>query len=152
MNGRIVGGGLVAFALLFGAAVWYFQVHAFYERVTPVLEARLPDGSSRPIPLEGAEGIDATTSPLKFRACARVAEPVEELAEALPRAADPRPLNAPYWFSCFDAGQLTADIAAGRATAYMLVTEIRDGADRLAALYPDGRLYAWHQLNEKYAD
>ncbi len=35
--------------------------------------------------------------------------------------------------------------------AFLGEKDIRDGGvDRVIAVYPDGRAFAWHQLNEKY--
>ena len=61
----------------------------------------------------------------------------------------PTPLIGPRWFSCFDAGTLSADLASGAAKAYLSQPEIRPDVDRVIAVYPDGRAYGWHQLNDK---
>ena len=61
---------------------------------------------------------------------------------------DAEPLVAPSWFDCFDAVQLGADIENGEAIAFLGVANIQYGIDRLVAVYPDGRAFAWHQINE----
>ena len=62
------------------------------------------------------------------------------------------PLTAPGWFDCFDAVQIGADIEQGNALAFLGERNIKDGVDRVVAIYPDGRGFAWHQLNEKYQE
>lgn len=143
MSGRGVIGGLLAFALVFGVVLWYFQTRAFYEE----FQADSVSIDGRDYPVSGFRGIDADTSPLKQRACFTLAGPVEA-----PVAPKPVPLVAPSWFECFDAGALTADLARGAATAYLAEAESAVGVDRIVVLYPDGRGYMWRQLNAKFAE
>ena len=42
-----------------------------------------------------------------------------------------------------------ADLESGAARAYLAQPEIRPDVDRVIAVYPDGRAYGWHQLNDK---
>jgi hypothetical protein len=75
VNGKVVGGIIVLSALLTGAAVFYLQEYAFYKPVlatAPAAEIRLTSvetGQPEPILAEGFEGIDADSSPLRFRGC-----------------------------------------------------------------------------------
>lgn len=149
MSGRLVTGGLLAFCAVFGAALWYFQVHAFYERTDGLTEIDVA-GETRPV--GDYRGIAARSSPIKLRACFTVDWP-----HAPPDAAGDRrrgaatPLTAPHWFDCFDAGRIARDLQSGAATA-LLAGRDEGGADRYIARYPDGRAFMWRQLNEKYAD
>lgn len=143
MTGRTIVIGLGLVTLLFGIGLWYAQVHAFYERT----EADEIEIAGRTHPVEDWQGIDAASSPLKLRACFRLAE-----APDAPPAPEPVPLVAPPWFDCFDAGALAADLAAGRATAYLAAAEDAHGVDRIVARYPDGRAYMWRQLNARFAN
>ncbi|MFA7433858.1 MAG: DUF6446 family protein [Gemmobacter sp.] len=146
MTGKIVVLLLAAAAVIAGVAMYWLQVHAFYDRLpadTPLHVAT--DAGPRALSLAGFEGIDATSSPLRFRACARLAEPAE-LDDALP-ATRPDPLVAPGWFDCFDAAAIGAALIRGEARGYLSRHEIARGVDRVIAVYPDGRAYAWHQLN-----
>lgn len=72
MNGRLIAGGLVAFAGVFGVALWYFQNYAYYRPLVldppqaPQTAVATPDGpqtdtapSATPAPGEG----DVTSSP-----------------------------------------------------------------------------------------
>lgn len=142
--GRIVAVALLASGLIAGAAVYYLQVYAFYDDVSASTVITL-DGTA----LEAHEmrAIDSDSSPIRFRACFRL----DGLPEGVPHDR-PTPLTAPRWFDCFDAGALTAALRSGEAVALTAQTEIRDGVDRVIAVFPDGRAYAWHQLNEKFRD
>lgn len=146
MNGRIFVILLLGFTAAFAGWLWYAQVYAKYE-VTDGQTTVLAGGVERPV--ADYRGIDSVTSPLKRRGCFTV-----ELAAFadLPTAEAPTPLSAPGWFDCFDYGALTLDIAAGRATAYLAAQLERNAADRIIAIYPDGRAYEWRQLNARYQD
>jgi hypothetical protein len=58
-----------------------------------------------------------------------------------------RPLVAPGWFDCFDAATIGGDLQSGRAVAVLGEENVTYGIDRVIALYPDGRAFAWHQIN-----
>jgi hypothetical protein len=61
-------------------------------------------------------------------------------------AATPVPPPAPIWLPCFDADTIAADLAAGRARAYVLDT-FAPPSDFvvIAAVYPDGHGNFWRQ-------
>ncbi len=146
MNGKLLAGGLIGFALLFGAVLWWFQVYAYYGET----EADSVTVQGREVAVSDWRGIDATTSPNKLRACFTV-EPAAFVD--VPRAPDPDPLLAPGWFDCFDARAIAADLEAGRATAYLAEDETEaDAADyeilRMIAVYPDGRAFMWRHYRE----
>ncbi len=153
MNGKAVGIILVVSALLTGAAVYYFQVYAYYDAVpatAPGAEIRLTSvatGQPEQIMTAGFQGIDANSSPLRYRACFTTPIGLAMATESFEVYEQPTPLIGPSWFDCFDAGQITTDLEAGRAVAFLSVSNISPEVDRVVALYPDGRAYAWHQLN-----
>jgi hypothetical protein len=60
---------------------------------------------------------------------------------------EPTPLTAPGWFDCFDAAAIGAALEAGEAEAVLGERNARAGVDRVFAVFPDGRVYGWHQLN-----
>jgi hypothetical protein len=144
MKGRTLMIGLLAFAALFGAALAWFQLFAYYERQRGI--GALTIGGAA-VPVAGYDGIDATSSPLKLRGCFRI-DP--EAVAGLAPAADATPLTAPFWFRCFEAGALTRDLAAGAATAYRIDRDSPAGFDLMLAVYPDGRGYMWRQLNDRF--
>ncbi|WP_425092518.1 DUF6446 family protein [Tropicimonas sp. S265A] len=156
-GGKLVGGLIVGFALIFGAVVYYTQVFAYYEevaadavtiRLTPLDETSAPEAMLT----TNVQAIDGDSSPLRFRACFRTTESLALLTESYVIRDDAVPLNAPGWFDCFDAPSIGAALASGEAIAFLGEAEIADGVDRIVAVYDDGRAFAWHQLNKKYAD
>ncbi|AXC48368.1 histidine kinase [Paracoccus suum] len=152
MNGKWPALALVAAGLAAGAGVWYMQVWGFYEtlpqdRVAPQITATLADGTLRVLPVASAEGIDANSSPVRWRACFTLSQPAP-VADMVPFAA-PTPLNGPSWFDCYDSGAVTAALASGEAKAYLGAAEVRPDVDRVLAIWPDGHGVAWHQFNEK---
>lgn len=153
MNGRIVGGALIGAALVAGAALYWLQVYAFYRDV-PEAEAALvmtaTDGSTVPIPAAEFEGIDASSSPIRFRACFRTTLTPEEAKARFQTYRGAEPLIAPRWFGCFDARAIAEALVSGEATAFLGAAH-PEGYDRVIALYPDGRAYAWQQINPNFA-
>ncbi|TNE70072.1 MAG: histidine kinase [Rhodobacteraceae bacterium] len=152
MNGKLIAGFIVVLALVFGAGLYYTQVYAYYDRLdasapAAAIRATSFEGLSEDILAEDFEGIDADTSPLKFRACFTTPLSVAMMTETFRPYARPSPLIAPSWFSCFDAKRIGADLEAGRAVAFMGEENITYGFDRVIAVYPDGHGYAWTQAN-----
>ncbi len=152
MTGKILAGVIVAAALLAGAAIYYLQVYAFYERLAPTgpndvqLTARAT-GTPEPLAHTGFQAIDAESSPIRYRACFHTDLDPETLAARFTPYADPVPLEAPGWFDCFDAGAIGAALEAGRARAFLGQENIRYGIDRVVAITGAGDGYAWHQIN-----
>lgn len=141
MNGKIVSGGLVGFTLIFGAALWWSQTRAYYYEVNDLTEITAYGDA---FPVSDYRGIDADTSPLKMRACFTVDWdywPSEEFIDIA------HPLIAPPQFDCFDAVQITNDIASGDAVAILAQDNDPYGFDRFIAQYPDGRAFMWRQIN-----
>ena len=157
MNGKLVAGGIVLTGLVAGIAMYWLQVYAFYEPVsfTPGTEITL-------VPLEGAmpeaivveniEGIDADSSPLRFRACFTTPLTQATLTETYQLYDRPTPLTAPGWFDCFDADAIGEALERGEALAFLSQANIAKGVDRVVAVFPDGRAFAWHQLNDTYKE
>ena len=148
MNGKLVGMILVGLALIAGAGMYYLQVYHFYEEIderAAALSFATAEGEER-LDVTAFEAIDATSSPLRFRACVTLADPDAFAAIAAPMA-EPTPLNAPGWFECFDARAVGEALEAGQAQAFLLKGNVALGVDRVLALFPDGRAYIWHQAN-----
>lgn len=154
MNGKLVGGFLVLTALVAGFGVYYAQEYAFYqplEASAPAAEIRLVsvvNDQPEVILTEGFNGIDADSSPLRFRGCFTTPLTLAMLSETYKVYPEATPLNAPQWFDCFNAEQIGEDLETGNAVAFLSEHEIDPGIDRVVAVYPDGRAFAWHQLNE----
>lgn len=153
MTGKLVAGFIVVTGIIAGIAMYYLQVYYYYDRVeisSPAAEVRLTTvvgGRPEGILAEGFEGIDAESSPIRFRACFTTPMSTAMLTETYVLHDDPVPLVAPGWFDCFDAKQIGADLEAGTAIAFLGEANITYGIDRIVAIYPDGRGYAWNQIN-----
>nr|WP_241865501.1 DUF6446 family protein [Paracoccus salsus] len=133
-----------------GFGVWYAQEYGFYDRIDAADPAATvvvqTETGPQPLTSIGFEGIDADSSPIRWRACFRLEDPLPD--DALPFEA-PTPLIGPDWFDCFDAVRIGADLERGAARAFLSQAEIRPDVDRVLAVYPDGRVYGWHQFNDK---
>lgn len=146
MSGRLVALLLLACGVIAGAGMFYLQVFAFYDRLDPLeVDIRITRGGQAGS-LEAREiaAIDATSSPIRFRACFEAPATASAGADPYPGAV---PLTAPFWFSCFDAARIGKDLATGAARAVLGERDVVWGVDRVLALYPDGRGFAWHQIN-----
>lgn len=145
-SGKVLAGGMVAFAAVFGVGMWYAQVYAYYEEVTDISEVTV---GSETFAVRDYNGINAPTSPLKMRGCFTLEDPKAAITAGL-RAEDAVPIKPPHWFTCFDTEQIQTDIESGAATPIMAGLDEGDGADLYMAIYPDGRAYRWRQPNAKY--
>ncbi len=149
--GKILSIAILVVAAIAGGALYYLQVYHFYRDVRLVaqggeVEVRLTlaGGDVIELPARDFRGIDAASSPIRFRACFTTQLPQD--AQAMPYARA-EPLTAPGWFDCFDAKAIGAALEEGGARAYLGEADIQYGIDRVLAIYPDGRAFAWHQIN-----
>ncbi|MCF8486499.1 MAG: DUF6446 family protein [Rhodobacteraceae bacterium] len=152
MNGKYLVGSIVVSAAIVGAAVYYLQVYAFYSPVsfTPGAEITLTTiegGQPEPILAEAVTGIDADSSPLRFRACFTTPMTQAMLTETYVAYEGATPLIAPGWFDCFDATAIGEALERGEALAFLSQANIHTDVDRVVAIFPDGRAFAWNQLN-----
>jgi hypothetical protein len=152
VNGKFMAGFIVLTGAIAGVAMYWLQVHAFYETAefTPGQEIRLTSiesGQPEAIIAENITGIDSESSPIRFRACFTTPLTQAMLTETYRIYPDPVPLVAPSWFDCFDAEAIGAALEKGEAIAFLSETGIHTGVDRVVAVFPDGRAFAWHQLN-----
>lgn len=147
MLGRVLIVGLLLTALVAGAAIYYLQEYAYYDRVEGAsVSLTTTSGMETPFPAAKVEAIDADSSPIRYRACFTnaAATPNMSAFEPYPGA---EPLEGPRWFRCYDADRIGAELASGAAQAYLSVKNIRYGVDRVVAIDRDGRGWVWHQIN-----
>lgn len=145
---------IIVLMLLIGAVsgglLYYQQVYAYYEEVAfspdAVQMTSLSSGTPETLLIESFEAIDAISSPLRYRACFTTPISLATLTETYVIVDEAEPRVAPAWFDCFDAEQIGADTKT-EAVAFMGIENIVYGIDRIVAVYPDGRGYAWHQIN-----
>lgn len=155
--GKILVGGIVIVAAVAGAFLWYTAERAFYQPVafTPGQEIRLmPLVGDQPeaILVNGIEGTDAASSPIKFRACFTTPLTLAMLSETYRIYEGAVPLVAPSNFPCFDAAAIGRALETGEALAFLSEPGIHPGVDRVVAVFPDGRAYAWQQTNASLKD
>lgn len=153
MSGRIIAGAIVMVALLAGALLYYMQIYAFYDEVTPtgsgdVVLVSLTSGAPEPILYEGFRAIDAKSSPIRYRACFTTSQPLAMLTETFEMYDNAEPRVAPGWFDCFDAEAIGEALASGRALTFLSQKNVAYGVDRVVAITDDGRGYVWHELND----
>jgi Family of unknown function (DUF6446) len=157
VNGKIVGVFLMVTALIAGIAIYWLQVYAFYEPVafTPGDEIRLTSiesGLPEAIVVENIQGIDGTSAPNRFRACFTTPLTQGMLSETYQSYPAAVPTIAPSWFDCFDANAIGEALEKGEALAFLAQKDISKGIDRVVAVFPDGRAYAWHQVAPEAPD
>jgi len=155
--GKVIVGAIVIVAAIAGAFLWYTAERAYYVPVAfqPGAEIRLvPLTSDQPeaIIVNGIEGIDADSSPIKFRACFTTPLTLATLTETYRDYPDAEPLVAPSGFDCFDAEAIGRALEIGEALAFLSEPNIHPGVDRVVAVFADGRAYAWQQLNAQFKD
>ncbi len=149
---RVAIVAILATAVAAGIGMYYVQVYAFYDEIL-AFEADYAtfttmDGTVELLHPGRFQGIDSESSPIRFRACFESGQTLEELDARYQPYDDPRPPNAPFWFECFDARAIGEALAAGEAHAYLGEKDVQYGIDRVMAVTPDGRVFAWHQINE----
>jgi hypothetical protein len=149
--GKVLSIAILVAAVIAGGAIYYLQVYHFYDEVRLAsdggeveMRLTLASGDVIDLPVTDFRAIDADSSPIRFRACFTARLPQDVGLVPYPKA---EPLNAPSWFSCFDARALGAALGEGRAHAWLGEENIHYGIDRIIAITQDGRGYAWHQIN-----
>jgi Family of unknown function (DUF6446) len=150
--GRFAVVVIVLTAALGGAFLWYTAERAFYEPVAfrqgeEIRLVPLVGGQPEAIVVDGIEGIDAASSPIKFRACFTTPLSLAMLTETYRPYEAAEPLIAPGSFDCFDAESIGKALESGEALAFLSESNITYGVDRVVAVTGDGRGYAWHQIN-----
>ncbi|MBU2943107.1 DUF6446 family protein [Shimia thalassica] len=152
MLGKIIAGAIVITGLAAGVAMYYLQVYHYYETIeatgtNDVEMTLLVTEQPEPILYDSFEAINATSSPIRYRACFTTTQSLTMMTETYVAFETPEPLVAPNWFSCFDAEEIGYALERGEALAFMGTENIEYGIDRVVAVFPDGRGYVWHQIN-----
>ena len=152
MIARIIIVGIIVSGLIAGVALYYLQIYAYYTEVdAPGVEevqlTNLVTGAPEPIMFENFKAIDSDSSPIRYRACFDTPHSQAMLTETYQTYIDAEPLVAPRWFDCFDAEAIGDALQSGEAIAFLGQENIRYGIDRVVAILPDGRAFAWHQIN-----
>ena len=163
MNGKIPALVIAVIAVVAGAVMYYLQVYGYYSPVristdpteqgaTQLELTSITSGQPEVILAENFEGIDATSSPLRFRGCFTTPMSLAMLTETYVAYDKAVPLITPGWFKCFDPEEIGAKLEAGEALAFLSHKDIAVGVDRVIAVFPDGRAFVWHQLNDTFSE
>lgn len=153
MTGKLFGGLLVLTALVGGVAMYWLQVYGYYDAVPAsdmqddVQLTLLVNGQAEPILYENFEAIDSESSPIRYRACFTTSMSEALLTETYEMLEKAEPRNAPGWFECFDAQEIGESLENGEALAFLGEKEVLYGIDRIIAILPDGRGFAWNEIN-----
>ena len=152
MIGKVLAIVIVVSAIVAGALMYYLQVYDFYDEVAATGEGDVQltsvnTGEPEPILATGFQGIDADSSPLRYRACFETSTSQALLTETYELYDDPVPLVAPEWFDCYDAVEIGEALETGDALGFLGTGNITYGLDRVVAIFPDGRGFVWHQMN-----
>jgi hypothetical protein len=151
MSGKLVGIVLMFVALVTAVSLYYLQVYHFYEEPRTgdaVMLTNLATGAPEEIIADDVTSIDATSSPIRYRACFTTPMSQALLTEGYQLVDGATPLVAPDWFDCFNATEIGAALEQGSALAFMGQSNIDYGVDRIVAIMEDGRGFVWHQLND----
>jgi uncharacterized protein DUF6446 len=150
MTGKIIVLAILATSLFGGAAIYYLQVYGFYQPVEQgeVQLVSMASGAPEAISIDNFDGIDAGSSPIRYRACFTTDIPLDLLSEAYVGLDPTTPRNAPPWFDCFDAAAIGAELDVGTARLFLGHKNVEFGVDRMVAITQDGRGYVWHDLND----
>ncbi|WP_375281078.1 DUF6446 family protein [Pseudooctadecabacter sp.] len=150
----ILGSGLLA-----GVGMFYLQSYAGWAELdaAQVGEIQLQSvetGNLEPILAENVKGLDTVregvrlSGAISFRACFTTPQSLAMLTETYVIADNAEPLTTVGWFDCYDAREVGRALETGEAVAFRGAENISYGVDRMAAVFPDGRGFMWHQLND----
>lgn len=152
MSGKLIGSFIVITALIFGAVVYYYQEYGYYYEVpasgsTDVMLTPMASETPEPILYDSFSAIDADSSPIRYRACFTTSQSLAMMTETYEPYEAAEPLIGPKWFDCFDAKEIGRALETGEAVAFLGQKNLHYGIDRVIAVFPDGRGFAWHQIN-----
>ncbi|GAA6179919.1 DUF6446 family protein [Shimia sp. NS0008-38b] len=141
-------------ALVGGVAMYWLQVYGYYDAVPAsgknddVQLTLLVSETPEPILYENFEAIDSESSPIRYRACFTTSMSTALLTETYLLLETAEPRNAPDWFDCFDAKEIGAALQTQQALAFLGQKDVLYGIDRIVVILPDGRGFAWNEIND----
>ncbi len=149
----ILGSGLLA-----GVGLLYLQNYVGWAeldegQVGEIQLQAIGTGELEAIVAENVTGLDTVeegirlSGDLSFRACFTTPQSIATLSETYVIADNAEPLTSPRWFECYDAREVGLALENDEAIAFKGAENIAYGVDRMVAVFPDGRGFAWHQLN-----
>jgi hypothetical protein len=153
MSGKAVVLIILAICVIAGGGLYYSLQYAYYTTVArnspaaDVVLTQIQTGAVTEVPIKNFTGIDANSSPLRYRACFKMDNALDTLKKAFQTYPDPTPLTAPRHFACFNAEKIDGMLKQHKAVAFLGQANVHYGVDRVVAVDEDGNGYAWNQLN-----
>jgi hypothetical protein len=147
-SGRWLVLGIIGVTAVFAAAQWWFQTRAYYAPIESAdLFVTTLTGEVLTLTPETFEGIDADTSPLRFRVCFTLDEAGLAAAGQGAPSRSPRPSPRRAGSTASTPPPSARRWRPARPRPSSRERNARAGVDRVFAVFPDGRVYGWHQLN-----
>ena len=114
MKGKILVMTILLTSFLAGATMYYLQVYGFYAKVDlaqskGISLVKLSTQQPEKIDVVNFQGIDADSSPIRFRACFEIKQNFDLLRENYVTIKAAKPRNAPNWFECFNSKSIGKD-------------------------------------------
>ncbi|WP_121062125.1 DUF6446 family protein [Chachezhania antarctica] len=150
MSGKIVALIIIVIAAIGGAGLYYLQVyHYYFDLPEAATVGLIPVDGEDPValPVTGFQGIDAESSPIRYRACFQLDGDAQALEGRFVEMEDMEPRIAPFWFDCFDTEAIAEGVADGSIKTYLGGKNVGYGVDRIVAIGADGQGFAWNDLN-----
>jgi len=95
--------------------------------------------------IDGQPIVAFSTDAKFYYACFQTGMSFGLLTETYEISDDAMPAKPLGEMACYDQEQIAQDVASGEALSLVGQRNIIDGIDRIIAVYPDGRAFAWHQ-------
>tara|TARA_R110002096_G_C14653362_1_gene726648 strand:- start:806 stop:1681 length:876 start_codon:yes stop_codon:yes gene_type:complete len=108
--------------------------------LTPIM-----GGAPEEMSIIGKPNVAFSTDAKFYFACFYTSMKIDLLRETYQISDDALPTKPLSDMACYDQGQIAMDVASGAALSLVGERNIIDGIDRIIAVYPDGRAFAWHQ-------
>ncbi len=102
-------------------------------------------GAVEPVLIDGQPIVAFSTDAKFYYACFQTPMSFGLLTETYEISDDALPAKPLGDMACYDQQKIAMDVASGEALSLVGERNIIEGIDRIIAVYPDGRAYAWHQ-------
>jgi hypothetical protein len=147
--GQVAVIGLFVVSAAAGYGIWYTNTQAYWAPVegVEIVATPLSGGAAENFGVTDVTAVRSDSSPLGFRACFTTTASPALMSETYIGVERASPTIAPPQFACFDAAAIGAALESGEALAFLGQENVAFGVDRIVAILPDGRGFAWHELN-----
>ena len=102
-------------------------------------------GAVEPALIKGQPVVAFSTDAKFYYACFQTSMSFGFLTETYVISDDATPAKPLGEMACYDQQKIAMDVASGEALSLVGERNIIEGIDRIIAVYPDGRAFAWHQ-------